>query len=66
MQDELANCGSFTEILPDFSRFLKFCPTCQAETQHRLRAIGGAGSVRICVRCLERALQLEDEEVRAR
>ena len=39
-----------------FPTAMKFCPTCQMETPHQFRGFGGGGSVRVCVRCLERAL----------
>jgi NMD protein affecting ribosome stability and mRNA decay len=38
---------------------LRVCLSCQKETPHQIRAGAGA-TVKICVRCLERALLYEE------
>jgi hypothetical protein len=46
-----------------FPTAVKFCQTCQCLTPHQFRGVGTAGSVRLCVCCLERALQMTSERV---
>ena len=49
--------ASFPEVLP---RTMKFCKVCQKETPHEIR--GGSGVVAtICIPCLRRALEYEQE-----